>query len=118
MDCGAGVGRRRVRCHGRTQQSPGGGVHQQPGHQARGVVTQRRPRATAASTSTVRWSSCRCQPKWTWTFFRVRRPELALLEVLAFEASTIDLTRRTWQADRHAGAALLSYVGWCTSAAL
>jgi translocator protein len=54
---------------------------------------------------------------WTWSFFRAKNLPLAVAEVLALEASTVDLTRRTWQLDRDAGIALLPYVAWTTYAA-
>ncbi|TWF75670.1 TspO/MBR related protein [Pseudonocardia hierapolitana] len=53
---------------------------------------------------------------WTWSFFRAKNPPLAVLEVLALEASTVDLARRTWRLDRNAGIALLPYVAWTTYA--
>jgi len=53
---------------------------------------------------------------WTWSFFTAQNPRLALAEVLALEASTLDLTRRTWQLDRKAGIALLPYAAWTTFA--
>ena len=49
---------------------------------------------------------------WTWVFFRARRPRLAVAESALLTASTVDLTRRTWQLDRTAGLALLPYAGW------
>ena len=53
---------------------------------------------------------------WTWSFFRAKRPPLAVAEVLLLEASTVDLARRTWALDRPAGAALLPYAAWVTFA--
>lgn len=53
---------------------------------------------------------------WTWSFFRAKRPALAVAEALALVTSTVDLTRRTWQLDRNAGIALLPYVAWTTYA--
>jgi tryptophan-rich sensory protein len=53
---------------------------------------------------------------WTWSFFRAENPPLAVLEVLALEASTVDLARRTWRLDRNAGIALLPYLAWTTYA--
>ncbi|GAA0926965.1 tryptophan-rich sensory protein [Pseudonocardia zijingensis] len=53
---------------------------------------------------------------WTWSFFTAQNPPPATLEVLALEASTLDLVRRTWQLDRNAGIALLPYAAWTTFA--
>lgn len=53
---------------------------------------------------------------WTWSFFTAQNPPLAAAEVLALEASTLDLVRRTWQLDRNAGIALLPYAAWTTFA--
>jgi benzodiazapine receptor len=49
---------------------------------------------------------------WTWSFFRARKPRLAVVESVVLTASTVDLARRTWQATPPAGAALLPYAGW------
>ncbi|MCD0480884.1 TspO/MBR family protein [Streptacidiphilus sp. ASG 303] len=49
---------------------------------------------------------------WTWVFFRARRPRAAVAEIAALQASNADLLRRSWAADRRAGAALLPYVAW------
>ena len=49
---------------------------------------------------------------WTWTFFRAKRPPLALAEVVLLLASTLELTWRTRRLDRAAGMALLPYAGW------
>jgi translocator protein len=53
---------------------------------------------------------------WTWSFFRAKRLGLALTEILVLQASTANLTRRTWQLDRNAGIALLPYLAWTTYA--
>jgi tryptophan-rich sensory protein len=53
---------------------------------------------------------------WTWSFFRAERLGLALAEIVVLEASTVDLTRRTWRLDRNAGIALLPYLAWVTYA--
>jgi benzodiazapine receptor len=49
---------------------------------------------------------------WTAVFFAARRPDAALAEIAALNASNIDLLRRAWTADRAAGAALVPYVTW------
>ncbi|ONH61329.1 TspO protein [Frankia sp. CcI49] len=49
---------------------------------------------------------------WTPLFFRVRSPGLAFAEILALDASNVDLLRRAWHADRSAGVALLPYLTW------
>ena len=49
---------------------------------------------------------------WSAVFFGARRPGLSLLELAALNASNLRLLRRTWRADRLAGAALLPYVAW------
>jgi tryptophan-rich sensory protein len=54
---------------------------------------------------------------WTAVFFAAQRPNAALAEITALNASTIDLLRRAWAADRLAGAALVPYVMWTAFAA-
>ncbi|GAA2726226.1 TspO/MBR family protein [Cellulomonas aerilata] len=49
---------------------------------------------------------------WTWTFFRARRPGLAVGTALALDASTVSLIRAVGRHDRAAGAALLPYLAW------
>ncbi len=49
---------------------------------------------------------------WSWLFFTAKRPDWALGEVAVLEASTLDLVRRAWAADRTAAALLLPYAGW------
>ena len=49
---------------------------------------------------------------WTAVFFRARQPKLALLEILALDATNVLLLRRAWRADRTAALALLPYVAW------
>ena len=49
---------------------------------------------------------------WTWSFFRAKRPPLAVAEVVLLLASRLELTRRTYRLDRAAGTALLPYTGW------
>ena len=49
---------------------------------------------------------------WSVVFFRAHRPVAALVEVLALDASTALLLRRTWRVDRAAGLALLPYAAW------
>lgn len=49
---------------------------------------------------------------WNWVFFRGRRLDAALVEILALEVSNVDLLRRAWAVDRLAGAALVPYVAW------
>ncbi len=49
---------------------------------------------------------------WTWVFFTARKPRWALLEILALEASTLDLARRARRVDPTAAALLAPYAGW------
>jgi tryptophan-rich sensory protein len=49
---------------------------------------------------------------WNWLFFKARRPDLALAEVLVLEASCLDLARRTGRADPAAGRLLWPYAAW------
>jgi len=49
---------------------------------------------------------------WNWLFFRARRPDLALGEVVLLEASTLDLARRAGRSDPAAGRLLWPYAGW------
>lgn len=49
---------------------------------------------------------------WNWLFFRARRPDLALAEIVLLEASTLDLGRRAGRSDRSTGHLLWPYAGW------
>ncbi|MEZ5095455.1 MAG: TspO/MBR family protein [Nocardioides sp.] len=49
---------------------------------------------------------------WSWLFFTARRPGLAMVELLALEASTLDLARRSAAVDGTAAALLAPYAGW------
>ena len=49
---------------------------------------------------------------WNWLFFKARRPDLALAEVLVLEASSLDLARRAGRADPAAGRLFWPYAGW------
>jgi benzodiazapine receptor len=49
---------------------------------------------------------------WSAVFFGARRPSLALVELMALNASNVALLRRAWRGDRRAGAALIPYVVW------
>jgi tryptophan-rich sensory protein len=49
---------------------------------------------------------------WTAVFFRARRPRAALVEIVALNASNLDLLRRCWAVDRTAGVAIAPYVAW------
>ena len=48
---------------------------------------------------------------WSWIFFRAHRPRLALAEILAPEASTVDLILRSVRHDRAAAGMLAPYAG-------
>ena len=49
---------------------------------------------------------------WNWLFFKGRRPDLALAEVLVLEASSLDLARRAGRTDATAGRLLWPYAAW------
>jgi tryptophan-rich sensory protein len=49
---------------------------------------------------------------WAPLFFGARSPRLALADLTALDAATIDLLRRAWRADRVAATCLLPYVAW------
>jgi tryptophan-rich sensory protein len=49
---------------------------------------------------------------WTAVFFRARQPRAALVEIMLLNASNLVLLRRSWEADRWAGAAVAPYVAW------
>ncbi|MDF2705700.1 MAG: TspO/MBR family protein [Nonomuraea muscovyensis] len=49
---------------------------------------------------------------WTPLFFAARSPRLAMLDILALNASNLVLLRRFLRADRRAGLALVPYVAW------
>jgi translocator protein len=49
---------------------------------------------------------------WTWLFFRLHRPGLALGEIVVLEASTLDLLRRTRRVDGKGAVLLAPYAAW------
>ncbi len=49
---------------------------------------------------------------WTPLFFRVRRPRIALAEIVCLNIANVLLIRRASQADRAAAALLLPYAAW------
>jgi tryptophan-rich sensory protein len=49
---------------------------------------------------------------WNWLFFKARRPDWALAEILLMEVSTLDLTRRAARVDRRAAKMFIPYAGW------
>ena len=53
---------------------------------------------------------------WTALFFQARRPRAALADLILLDAANVALARRTWQADRLAGALLVPYTAWCAFA--
>jgi tryptophan-rich sensory protein len=54
---------------------------------------------------------------WSLLFFRLRRPDFALIEVLALWASVLVLVVWTWTCSRTASALLLPYLAWVSFAA-
>ncbi|QUR66829.1 TspO/MBR family protein [Mycobacterium spongiae] len=53
---------------------------------------------------------------WSWLFFRYHKLGASALGAAALTASSADLARRTADADRRAGWALLPYPLWCAFA--
>lgn len=53
---------------------------------------------------------------WSWLFFRLKRPDWALWEWLAFWLSIAVLVACAWRLDRRAGWLLLPYLAWVTFA--
>ncbi|MGZ4438121.1 MAG: TspO/MBR family protein [Nocardioides sp.] len=49
---------------------------------------------------------------WSWVFFTAKQPRWALAEVLALEASTLDLLRRAHAVDPTSARLLAPYAGW------
>jgi tryptophan-rich sensory protein len=49
---------------------------------------------------------------WNWLFFKARRPDWALAEILLMEVSTLDLTRRAAHVDPPAAKMFMPYAGW------
>ena len=49
---------------------------------------------------------------WNWLFFKARRPDVALAEVLILEASSLDLARRAGRTDATAGRLIWPYAAW------
>ena len=67
---------------------------------------RRRPYATALGVNLV------LNVGWSWIFFRGHSPAAATVEILALQASNIDLARRTTRIDRTAGLLLAPYLAW------
>ena len=55
---------------------------------------------------------------WSWIFFRGHSAALATVEIVALQASNIDLARRTSRIDRTAGLLLAPYLVWVGFAAV
>jgi tryptophan-rich sensory protein len=55
---------------------------------------------------------------WSFLFFRLRRPRLAFLEVLALWASIVWLLASLWQVSPAAGALVVPYLLWVTFASV
>ena len=49
---------------------------------------------------------------WTWLFFSLRSPGMALVDILALDISLILLICLFWRASTFAGALLLPYLAW------
>jgi tryptophan-rich sensory protein len=54
---------------------------------------------------------------WSWLFFRMRRPDWALLEVVPLWLSILALIVMLWPLSYHAGWSLLPYLAWVSFAA-
>ncbi len=54
--------------------------------------------------------------KWSWIFFRFHWLGAAPVAAGALAVSSIDLVRRTFEAERRAGLALAPYAVWCSFA--
>ncbi|CAM4274641.1 TspO/MBR family protein [Mycobacterium basiliense] len=55
---------------------------------------------------------------WSWLFFRFHRLGISALGAAVLATSSGDLVRRTTDADRQAGLAMLPYALWCAFAAV
>jgi len=55
---------------------------------------------------------------WSFLFFRLRRPRLAFLEVLALWASIVWLLASLWQVSATAGALVVPYLLWVSFASV
>ncbi|MCU1472239.1 TspO/MBR family protein [Amnibacterium sp.] len=55
---------------------------------------------------------------WTWVFFRGHRAGYATVEILALQASNVDLARRTARVDRTAALLLAPYLLWVAFASV
>ena len=55
---------------------------------------------------------------WSFLFFRLRRPRVAFLEVLALWASIVWLLASLWQVSPAAGALVVPYLLWVTFASV
>ncbi|EPQ79282.1 tryptophan-rich sensory protein [Mycobacterium marinum str. Europe] len=53
---------------------------------------------------------------WSWLFFRFHRLGASALGAAVLATSSADLVRRTADADRRAGLAMLPYAVWCAFA--
>jgi translocator protein len=87
-------------------------------------------RAMAAADSEQRapieralWLNLGLNAGWSWLFFTLRRPDVALAEIVLLNVSNADLTRRVARVDAVAAATLAPYVAWtafatCLNAAI
>lgn len=55
---------------------------------------------------------------WSWLFFGLQRPDLALLDIAALWLAIAATTAAFWQADRLAGALFVPYLAWVSFAAV
>jgi tryptophan-rich sensory protein len=53
---------------------------------------------------------------WSWLFFRFHKLGASALGAAVLATSSADLARRTAEADRRAGLAIVAYPLWCTFA--
>jgi benzodiazapine receptor len=53
---------------------------------------------------------------WSWVAFKAHRLGWAVPAAAVLAASSVDLVRRTWRAERRGGLALAPYPAWCSFA--
>jgi len=54
---------------------------------------------------------------WTWTFFKLHRPALAMADILVLWIVLLAMLSLFWEFDPIAGALILPYIAWVTFAA-
>ena len=80
--------------------------------QANQTLTPPPPKVLAALWTAIANGSLFVNIGWSLLFFRLRRPDWALIEVLCLEASILALVVATWRISALSGVLMLPYLAW------